>query len=172
MESHEPKTRSLTQALLQYRGMLYGFIYALVRDAVVAEEIFQEVAVVAIEKDRRADELIREPAQWLKEVIRRTVKAGYRTKQGRLIGVDPDYLEQVAQGLDTEAGDTEERLAALGGCLEHVSEPNRDLLRRRYVLGQRYEQIGKETQKTVGALRALVHRVQRQLADCVEQRLG
>ncbi|MBL8798378.1 MAG: hypothetical protein JNM56_31070, partial [Planctomycetia bacterium] len=69
MDSHDaPRTRSLAHALLQYRGMLYGLIYALVRDVLVAEEIFQEVAVVALEKDRKGDEVIREPAQWLKEV--------------------------------------------------------------------------------------------------------
>jgi RNA polymerase sigma factor (sigma-70 family) len=172
VEGEAPRTVSLTQALLQYRAMLYGFIYALVRDAVIAEEIFQEVAVVAMEKDRRGDEVIREPARWLKEVVRRTVRAGYRTRQGRVVQVEPEYLEQVAEGLDAEsAAFQHERLAALGHCLEHVSGPNRDLLRRRYVEGDSYEAIGKAVHKTPGALRVLVHRLQRQLADCVEHRL-
>jgi RNA polymerase sigma-70 factor (ECF subfamily) len=168
-----PRTRSLAHALLQYRGMLYGLIYALVRDVLVAEEIFQEVAVVALEKDRKADEVIREPAQWLKEVVRRLVRAGFRTKQGRVVTVDPAYLEQVEEGIEAEplAGPPQERLAALGTCLEHVSAQNRELLRRRYVQGCSYEEIGKDTQRTAGALRVLVHRIQRRLADCVEAKL-
>jgi RNA polymerase sigma factor (sigma-70 family) len=174
MESREAvKVCTLTQGLLQYRGMLFGFIYALVRDVVVAEEIFQEVAVVALEKERRGDEVIREPAQWLKGVVRKLVQAGYRTRQGRLIAVDPEYLEQVAQGFDADATSDQQsaKLAALGNCLEHVSQQNRDLLRRRYALGASYEEIGKAVHRTPGALRVLVHRIQRHLAGCVEQRL-
>lgn len=167
------KPRSLTQALLQYRGMLFGFIYALVRDVLVAEEIFQEVAVIAIEKDARGDELIREPAQWLKEVVRRLVRAGYRSKRGRTVSVDPGYLDQVSAALAADEGAErqQERLAALGKCLEEVGPLQRDLLRRRYVAGTSYDELGKELQRTAGALRVLVHRAQRQLADCVESRI-
>ena len=174
MESQPgPRIRSLTQSLLQYRGMLYGFIYSMVRDVLVAEEIFQEVAVVAIEKERKGDEVIREPAQWLKEVARRLVHAGFRTRQGRVVAVDPSYLEQVAQvDSETSLEQHRARLAALDGCLEKVSGLNRDLLTRRYVLGNTFEDIGKETQRTPGSLRVMVHRIERRLADCLQQRLA
>ncbi|MBY0528430.1 MAG: sigma-70 family RNA polymerase sigma factor [Gemmataceae bacterium] len=169
-----PKVRSLTQGLLQYRGMLYGFIYSLVRDVVIAEEVFQEVALIAMEKERKGDEVIREPAKWLKEVVRRIVHAGYRARNGRMVPVDPNYLEQVVQTFAEEASvdQQQDRLSALGNCLEHVSEANRDLLRRRYVAGASYDEIGRDLRRTPGALRVLVHRVQRQLADCVEHRLA
>ena len=175
MDAHKAlKARSLTQALLQYRVMLFGFIYSLVRDVVVAEEIFQEVAVVAMEKEQRGDEVIHEPARWLKEVVRRTVKAGFRTRQQRVVTVDPDYLEQVAEGFESESGHErqQERLSALGNCLEHVSRENRDVLRRRYVVGSTYEEMGKALHRTPGALRVLIHRIQQRLADCVENRTG
>lgn len=168
------KVCSLGQSLLQYRAMLFGFIYSLVRDVAVAEEIFQEVAVVAMEKERKADEVIREPARWLKEVVRRLVHAGYRTRQGRVITVDPEYLETVAEGFEAESAHEieQDRLDALGHCLEHVSAENRQLLKRRYVEGESYEEIAKTVQRKPGALRVMVHRIQRQLADCVEQKLA
>jgi RNA polymerase sigma factor (sigma-70 family) len=169
-----PKVRSLTQGLIQYRGTLYGFIYSLVRDVLVAEEVFQEVAVIAMEKERKGDEVIREPAKWLKEVVRRIVQAGYRSKQGRVVSVEQEYLEQVAETFEAEdsADQQQKQLAALGTCLEHVSEQNRGLLQRRYVVGASYEEIGRELQRPPGALRVLVHRIQRQLADCVQNRLA
>jgi RNA polymerase sigma factor (sigma-70 family) len=173
MDSQAPKVGSLTQAILQYRGMLFGFIYSLVRNVLVAEEIFQEVAVIALEKDRKADEVIREPAKWLKEVVRRLVQAGYRSRQGRVVCVDTEYLEQVAQAheVDELADPQRSRLAALGNCLEQVSQANRDLLRRRYVAGSSYDEIGKELHRSPGALRVLIHRIQKQLADCVQGQL-
>lgn len=167
------KVRSLTQGLLQYRGMLYGFIYSLVRDVMVAEEIFQEVAVIAMEKERKGDEVIREPAKWLREVARRIIHAGYRSRQGRVVSVDPKYLEEVAETLgETSLEQHRSRLAALGECLEQVAENHRDLLRRRFVLGTSYEDLGRALQRRPGALRVMVHRIQRQLADCVQQRLA
>lgn len=168
------KVCSLTEGLVQYRGMLYGLIYSLVRDVQAAEEIFQEVAVVAMEKEKRGDEVIREPAQWLKEVVRRLVQAGFRTRQGRLITVEPDYLEQVSLSFEAE-GDADYhqcKLDALGSCLERVSPRNRELLERRYAQGSSYDEIAHEVKRSAGSLRVLVHRLQRHLADCVEQRLA
>lgn len=175
MESRQtPKVCTLTEGLVQYRGMLFGFIYSLVRDVAVAEEILQEVAVVAMEKERRADEIIREPAAWLKEVVRRLVQAGFRTRQGRLITLDQEYLEQVSLGFQDAAGGDfhHTRLDALGSCLERMNDRHRALLQRRYVAGDSYDDIAKGSNRSPGALRVLVHRLQRQLADCVEQRLA
>ena len=172
MQSRELKPCSLTQGLVLYRGMLYGFIYALVRDVLAAEEIFQQVALIAMEKEKRNDEVIREPARWLKGVVRRLVQKGYATRQGQVITVRPEYLEQVAQSFEDGGSALQrEKLLALGNCLEQVSRKNRDLLRRRYVLGSSFEEIGKAVRRTPGALRVLVHRIQRALADCVLNRI-
>jgi RNA polymerase sigma-70 factor (ECF subfamily) len=169
----EAKVGSLSQGLVQYREMLFAFIYSLVRDVAAAEELFQEVAVIAMEKERKGDEVIREPARWLKEVVRRRVLSGFRTRQGRLISVAPDYLEQVCQGIDAEGSSDYQRsrLDALGQCLARVSPQNRALLRRRYLHGHSYEEIGKVVHRSPGALRVLIHRLQRQLAECIESRL-
>lgn len=168
------KSGSLTQALVQYRRMLCSFIYSLVRDVLATEEIFQQVALVAIEKDQRGDEEIREPAPWLRATAWRLVKAGFRTSQGRFITVEQEYLEQVAELFETEtAGELQRaRLSALGSCLEQVSAENRDVLHRHYVQGATYDAMGTALQRTPGALRVLVHRVIRRLGACIETRLA
>jgi RNA polymerase sigma factor (sigma-70 family) len=165
---------TLTQALLQYRRMLCGFIYSAVRDVIVTEEIFQQVALVAIEKDRRGDEVIREPARWLRETARRLVQAGFRTSQGRLITVDAEYLECIADVYEANTGRDYQvtRLAALDGCMKRVSADNRDLLHQHYVQGKTYAEIGADVNRTPAALRVLVHRIVRQLAGCIEGRLA
>ena len=174
MTKEAGKAGSLTHGVLQYRRMLCSFIYSMVRDVLVTEEIFQQVAVVAIEKDRKGDEEIREPARWLRGVARRLVQAGFRTSQGRLITVDQDYLEQVADTFESATpGDFQRvRLEALDGCLKRVSSENRDVLHRHYVLGSSYQEIGAAVQRTPGALRNLTHRVVKQLSTCIENRLA
>ncbi len=174
MQATVSSSGSLTQGLLQYRRMLSGFIYSLVRDVVVTEEIFQQVALVAIEKDRKGDEEIREPARWLRETARRIVQAGFRTSQGRLVTVEGEYLERIAEVFETETSKDAQlaRLAALEGCMKRVSSENRDVLHRHYVLGYSYEEISEAVGRSPGALRVLVHRVVRQLASCIEGRLA
>jgi RNA polymerase sigma-70 factor (ECF subfamily) len=168
------KGGSLTQGVLQYRRMLCSFIYSLVRDVLVTEEIFQQVALVAIEKDRKKDEEIREPAAWLRATARRVVQAGFRTSQGRWISVDPEYLEQVADTFATApVGDFQRaRLEALDGCLKRISAENRDVLHRHYVEGDSYEAIGEAVQRSPGALRNLTHRLVKQLLTCIDNRLA
>jgi RNA polymerase sigma factor (sigma-70 family) len=168
------KASSLTQGLLHYRRMLSSFIYSLVRDVVATEEIFQEVALAAMEKDRKADEEIREPARWLRATAWRIVQAGFRTSQGRLITVDQEYLEQVAEVFETETTTEYQRarLAALGECMDKVSGDNRAVLHRHYVQGASYDEIGAALNRTPGALRVLVHRLVRQLEACIKNRLA
>lgn len=168
------KPGSLTQGVLQYRRMLCSFIYSLVRDVLITEEIFQEVAVVAMEKDRRGDEEIREPARWLRETARRIVQAGFRTSQGRLVTVEQEYLEQVADVFETETPNEiyRARLTAMDYCLRRVSSEKRDVLHRHFVQGASYDEIGAALQRTPGALRVQVHRVLRQLSACVQERLA
>jgi RNA polymerase sigma factor (sigma-70 family) len=168
------KPGSLTQGVLHYRRMLCGFIYSLVRDVLVTEEIFQEVALVAIDKDRKGDEEIREPARWLRETARRIVQAGFRTSKGRVVTVDQEYLEQVADVFETETSDElyRARLAAMDYCLKRVSLEKRDVLHRHYVQGDSYDQIGADLQRSPGALRVMVHRVIQQLGTCVKERLA
>jgi RNA polymerase sigma factor (sigma-70 family) len=176
----EPPTRkssgsgSLVQALLQHRQMLYGFIFSLVRDVAAAEEIFQQVAMVAIEKERKKDEVIREPIRWLKETARRTVQAGFQTRQGRMIVVEPEYLEQIADSfeVETDADYQYARLTALQECLQQVSTENHELLRRHYVDGSTYPEMGSELHRSPGALRVAVHVIVRRLAGCIRTRLA
>jgi RNA polymerase sigma-70 factor, ECF subfamily len=168
------KPGSLTQGVLHYRRMLCGFIYSMVRDVLVTEEIFQEVALVAVDKDRKGDEEIREPARWLRETARRLVQAGFRTSQGRLVTVDQEYLEQVADVFESETSAElyNARLAAMDYCLKRVSSEKRDVLHRHYVQGASYDEIGAALQRSPGALRVLVHRVLQQLSACVKERLA
>ena len=126
-----------------------------------------------MEKDRRSDEEIREPAAWLRGTAWRIVQAGFRTSQGRLVTVDQNYLEQVVEVFESQSTvDMQQaRLAALARCLEKVSGENREILHRHYVQGMGYDQIAITANRSSGALRVLVHRVVRQLLVCIRKRL-
>lgn len=162
----------LIRTLIDQRDFLYGYVYALLRDINAAEEVFQEVALVAIREDQGGTDDIRDPLAWLREVARRLVKARYRLLSKSKILADQEYIERAADLIDRAESDTQDRLAALRECLKRVPASLREILENRYVRGMSYEAIGDLLQRSAGSLRVLVHRVQRELGDCVNARLS
>ena len=64
----------LIQQYLQLRSEFMGYLYAMTRDAELAEEIYQNAAVVVIKKADQP-EVIRNFRAWAKEVVRRQADA-------------------------------------------------------------------------------------------------
>ena len=60
----------LIQQYLQHRSEFMGYLYAITRDAELSEEIYQNAAVVVMEKAAQP-ETIRNLRAWAKEVVRR-----------------------------------------------------------------------------------------------------
>ena len=88
----------LIQQYLQLRSEFMGYLYAMTRDAELAEEIYQNAAVVVIEKADQP-ESIRNFRAWAKEVIRRQTLHAIRAREaaarhGR--AVSPELLEAVS----------------------------------------------------------------------------
>jgi len=72
----------MTRDFLQNRQALLGFIFALTRDALAAEEIFQEVALAILAEaatGKAADPFL----PWAREVARRRVAEYYRKSTQR-----------------------------------------------------------------------------------------
>ena len=60
----------MIQQYLQLRSEFMGYLYAMTRDAELAEEVYQNAAVVVIESAEQ-QEAIRNFRAWAKEVVRR-----------------------------------------------------------------------------------------------------
>ena len=55
-------------------------------------------------------------------------------------------------------------------CLASLSEEHRDLIRRRYTMGQSLDSISDATGRTATGVKTTLHRVRRQLHDCIRRR--
>jgi RNA polymerase sigma-70 factor (ECF subfamily) len=132
--------------------------YALARlgDWASAEDVTQEVFVAAVGAVRRLRDA-REPAvqAWFLHICRHKVAdhlrrlSRRRNLAGRVAspGVDPEEI--AVTRLDGS------QLREALGCL---TEDQRDILVRRFVLDQSLEQVAAGTRRTVGAVKALQHR--------------
>ena len=68
------------QQYLQLRNDFMGYLYAITRDVELSEEIYQNAAVVVIEK-KNDPEKIRNFRAWAKEVVRRQALHALNARQ-------------------------------------------------------------------------------------------
>jgi RNA polymerase sigma-70 factor (ECF subfamily) len=169
--SHLADTTRLTQAIeAAQRGEAHGWsalferfypdvhAYALARlgDVSAAEDVTQDVFVAAVTSIKTLRDR-REPAvqAWFLHICRYKVvdhiRRGTRQRglslDARPPGADPGAIAEV----NIEA----DRVRA---AMVHLTEDQRDILIRRFVLDQSLEEVASTTRRTVGAVKSMQHR--------------
>ena len=166
----------LIQQYLQLRSEFMGYLYAMTRDAELAEEIYQNAAVVVIEKADQP-ETIRSFRAWAKEVVRRQALHAIRAREiaarhGR--AVSPELLEAVS---DVFVQDTSEdsvvrdEASALKQCLDGLPKDKRELVALRYERSSSFDEISKHTGSTPAAVQRALSRIRKLLHGCVQRRM-
>lgn len=166
----------LIQQYLQLRSEFMGYLYAMTRDAELAEEIYQNAAVVVIEKADQP-EPIRSFRAWAKEVVRRQALHAIRARvvaerHGR--AMSPELLEAVSDVFvhDTSADSVVcDEASALRQCLEGLPKDKRELVALRYERSSSFDEISKHTGSTPAAVQRALSRIRKLLRGCVQRRI-
>ena len=163
---------TLVKNLLQYKRVLEGMLHAMVGDPAVAEDLFQEMAILMTRKREETDEHCKFVA-WGRQIAVNLVR-DWRKKlaRGKVQTFDDDVLEAVAGSFDAaEESAWDARREALQLCAEMLTDKDRTLLRRRYEESVPVETLAAERSMSRGALDTTLYRLRRTLHDCVEMRL-
>ena len=166
----------LIQQYLQLRSEFMGYLYAMTRDAELAEEIYQNAAVVVIEKAEQP-ETIRSFRASAKEVVRRQALHAIRARataarHGR--GVSPELLEAVSMAfIDDTSEDSvvRDEASALRKCLDGLPKDKRELVSLRYERSSSFDEISKQTGSTPAAVQRALSRVRKLLHGCIQRRM-
>ncbi len=166
----------LIQQYLQLLSEFMGYLYAMTRDAELAEEIYQNAAVVVIEKADQP-EPIRNFRAWAKEVVRRQALHAIRARaaaerHGR--AMSPELLEAVSDVFvhDTSADSVVcDEASALRQCLEGLPKDKRALVALRYERSSSFDEISKHTGSTPAAVQRALSRIRKLLHGCVQRRM-
>lgn len=166
----------LIQQYLQLRSEFMGYLYAITRDAELAEEIYQNAAVVVIEKADQP-ETIRNFRAWAKEVVRRQALHAIRARaaaarHGR--AVSPKLLEAVSVAfIDDTSEDSvvRDEASALRQCLDGLAKDKRELVALRYERSSSFDEISKQTGSTPAAVQRALSRIRKMLHGCVQRRM-
>ena len=167
----------LVQELARYQSLVQAYAYSIVRDFHIAEDVYQEVALILAQKWEelpRGEEL----KPWLRETTRRKALEARRKHQKSGPLLSEDVLELMGGHFgQTPAEERErERKRSMGDamtqCLAQLHEAPRDVLEARYGKSLSCEQIAKQMGRTIQSIYALIKRARLSLAECVDRRLS
>jgi len=170
VDPHHHQTEVL-RLLLENRDGLFAYIFAIVRDFHVAEDLFQEASVAVCESS--ADfQLGTSFGAWAREIARRRVLAYFRTSRrtGELLaGLSPDLLQEAFEGAAQSPG--QDRLDALRQCLSGLSPLVQQIIHLRFVAQMTLEQIADHVGRQPESVRKALYRGRQMLRECIERRL-
>lgn len=161
--------KTITSVLLRDRAKLLAYIGAILRDAHVAEDVLQEVSMLAVEKaDQIKDEQTLIP--WLRVAARyRALKA--LEKQGKRPALMDsqmlDLLEPHWQEADRLS--MQEVNKALHQCIAKLAPQSRKLVELRYGVGLAVREIATKLGRKTDTLYKTFTRIHAALAQCMKQ---
>jgi RNA polymerase sigma factor (sigma-70 family) len=173
MDNSENTNQELSQRLLENRDVLFSYIMALVRDFNSAEDIFQEVALIILRKEKEGIE-VEHFGAWSREIARRHILDFWkknRKDEKRLLS------EETLKSIDGEFKRREyekpakisELLHKLKRCLDKLPDHLRVLVDLRYTSKLSFREIGKQVSRSAGAAQVMLTRTRQRLLDCIEK---
>lgn len=159
----------LVHKLLAERTKLIAYIWSIVHDSHLAEDVFQEVSLVSLRKREEIDG----PAQifpWLRTVARHKALKALAARSKRPMVLDEDLLgelEGVWQRHDaSSANDTAD---ALETCVKKLSPKARRIVELRYGVGLSGGEVATAVGLQVRSVYQALSRIHVALADCVKR---
>ncbi|MEM6777048.1 MAG: sigma-70 family RNA polymerase sigma factor [Planctomycetota bacterium] len=149
---------------------LYGFILKRLADREQTLEVLQHTNLVLCRKaaDFRAGSSF---AAWAFTVAKFQVMAWRKTEGNRRLVFSDEVLALLDRTTEAEANAVDCRIPLLDGCLKRLREADRDLIQRRYRDGESIHRLAQGMTKSVDAIGMRLHRIRRQLAECVQSRM-
>jgi RNA polymerase sigma-70 factor (ECF subfamily) len=159
------------QLLLGRRAMLIGYIKSIVRDPHLAEDVFQNVALLVVRKREAIPSAEAFPG-WARRAARFEALAALRKRSRAPKPMGEEVLDVLDEQWSADETPDEERARALRGCLEKLSPKSRELVRARYAEGVDGKALAHRLGKPANTIYVALSRIHRKLAECVRARLG
>lgn len=150
--------------------MIQAFIRAMVCDFHLAEDILQEVFVVALQKRDQFVEGTNFGA-WVREIARRVSFAKIRKAGRGDLALTTEVLDTIEDSFDVDTDRWESERRALGACVEGLPEESRKILSLRYVEDAPITEIASALRRSADGVKGVLKRLRQRLADCVSARL-
>ncbi len=171
----DPLRPGLLQQFVRDRGQHLGFLRVISRDPELAEELFQELSVVVIEKIGTFDPG-RDFGAWVRGIARNLHLRALESRRNlarRHVLYDPALVDAVLAAYESRtAAEREEKVdhaLFLQRCLEQLPPHHRELMRDRYESNRTAQRIAELRRRTVSAVETALSRIRAALLECVRR---
>jgi len=160
----------ILRLLARETRMIQAFIRAMVCDFHLAEDILQEVFVVALQ---RRDQFVEGTnfSAWVREIARRVSLAKIRKSGKGDLALTTEVLDAIEDSFEVAPERWELERRALGACVEGLPEESRKILALRYIQEAPITQIASLVRRSTDGVKGVLKRLRQRLADCVSARL-
>ena len=162
----------MLRLLLAQRSMLVGYITSIVREPHLAEDVFQNVAVLVLKKGHEVRAAGAFPA-WVREAARREALAELRRQRHTRQLLDDSVLDLLED--HWSAHDNRplvQATEALRECTKKLGPRARRLVEMRYVQNLRGKDLAEKLGQPANTVYVAMSRVYRALSVCVKGRLA
>ena len=164
--------KMIVRILLAERVKVIAFILSLVRRHDFAEDVFQDVCVLALEKHAEIENeqhLLR----WVRVAARLYAMNLLRRERKGPIPLSEDVMQLLEKHWQQQdSTDSSAVLEALRACLQVLTAGARKILQQRYGEGLSMEVIAAELNRPVNSVYVTLSRAHNALAECVFRRIA
>jgi RNA polymerase sigma-70 factor, ECF subfamily len=162
----------LLRILLAERTKVLAFIRSIVRQRELAEDIFQDVCVLAMEKHEQIQNA-KHLLGWARTASRMLAMNALRKERKQSLPLDPSVLQLLEEKWQEHDEGASSKLGeALRNCMELLAPAARVFLKERYVEDKPMEEIARQRNRPLNSVYVTFSRIHSTLSDCVFQRLA
>jgi len=149
-----------------------AYIRAIVRDEHSAEDIFQEISLLAVHKQDEINDA-EHLKNWLRVAARNKALHFLRSQTDVTVQLDSDVLGLIDPHFARhDALDNLEVIEALIHCKQRLSPYAKRIIEARYRDGLTGEKLAKELGRSLSAVYQAMSRTHAALADCIKEKLA
>jgi RNA polymerase sigma-70 factor, ECF subfamily len=164
----EPFVDRITSA----QQSLFAHILVLLPDVTNASDVLQETNLILWRKreEFRPDQ---DFLCWAKAIAHYQVLASLKRQRRSRLRFGDTLLSQLAEeAVVPEGPDVEGESVILGQCISELAQSSQELLQLRYSSDLALSEVARRIGRSVDSVRCTLHRIRRELADCIKRRLG
>ena len=161
----------IVHVLLSERTRLLAWSWSVLRDGHWSEDVFQDLLMKALESDAEFETESR-LISWGWQVTRNRVFELLRRSKRQAANLDDMVLRSLAAEMQNrDMRNLNDRIDALGICLEQLTDRSRRIVRMRHVDGLNARDIAASVDGTMEAIYKTLARTYTTLAECIDRRL-
>lgn len=165
------QNEQFVRLLTEHRQRIYSFIRMLVPDRTDAEEILQEVSIIAW---RKMDQF--EPGSnfvsWINKISYFEVLAYRKKRSHAAIPFSGRFLEQIEQKVAFLNDRLDDERKTLQQCLRKLNEADRELVERRYLRDEPARVVADSLGRPTTSICRSLQRIRRLLRGCIHRTLA